>query len=191
MKEKIKELLGVGLPANVVASACGVDDSYVSQLLSQDEFAAEVQQLKLANLTEAAGRDGAWNTLEDDLLAKIKDLLPLMTKPMEVIRALQVANSATRRAAPREMAATAVHQHVHLHLPQVVQQKFVVNNHSQVVEVDGRTIATMPANKAVALMNERLAAKQKTAAIAADEQSAAGRLAGLKTVDLLPLAEQI
>ncbi len=195
MKEKIKELLGVGLPNNVVASATGVTESYVSQLLSEETFAAEVQELRLKNLTEASTRDGKWNRLEDSLLEKIEHLLPLMVKPMEVLQALKIVNSAQRRAAPRELAANAQHHHVHLHLPTVVQQKFVVNAQSQIVEADGRTIATMGANKVVEMLKKRVEEPASTPenqrALQDDRIEAFTRLQNLRNITLLPTAEQL
>lgn len=193
MKEKIRELLGIGLANNIVASAVGCDDSYISQLLSDPVFAEEVQKLRGENLTEAVGRDSKWNSLEDKLLQKVENLLPLMVRPMEVIRALQVVNNAHRRAVPAAALPASTHQHVHLHLPTVVHNKFVINQNSQVVEVDGRTIATMSAKDVVKKLEARTAAPEATKVNSdeheADVREANDRLSNIRRLTHLPVAE--
>lgn len=189
MKEKIKELLGLGLPNGVVASAVGVSDAYVSQLLSEDIFAKEVQELRLVNLSEHATRDKKWNSLEDSLLKKLEELMEFggFTRPIEVLRALQVVNGAKRRAAPQEFAATAQQNVVPLILPIVLAPKFILNSQGQVVEVEGRVIATMPAN----IVNETLKASKGKQLEQDDASRARGRLDNLQKLELLPVHELI
>lgn len=191
-REKARELLGAGLSNVVVASALGVSESLVSQWLSDDLFASEVQKLKLTNLTEATSRDRKWNTLEDRLLEKLEDLLPMLVNPMAVVNALKAVNSAVRRGAPKEQSATAQSTHVHLHMPALLAAKFVVNPVNQVVEVDGRSVATMPANAVVAEMNRRksqgLLEKQETIdPDVADMERAQSRLENLQKLEYLPV----
>lgn len=149
MKDKGKELLGAGLEPVVVASALGVTQSLVSQWLSDENFAADVQKLKLVNFTAATARDRKWNSLEDSLLEKLESLLPFLTNPHIVLQALRTVNGATRRSAPKEQEPIANQTHVHLHMPQLIAAKFVVNPQNQVIEVDGRSMATMPASTVV------------------------------------------
>lgn len=194
MKEKIKELLGLNLPNKTVASAVGVDESYISQLLSDEVFAGEVQELRVKTLAEHANRDKAYNALEDALLKKVDDLLPMMVRPMEVVRALQVVNNATRRAAPAELSATAQPSVVVLQLPNAIINKFVVNAQKQIVEVEGETISTMSAKGVLEkLERSHIQAKEPVnAAIHEDDKAdAVKRLRSLVALEHLPLASLV
>lgn len=192
--EKAKELLGAGLSNVVVASALGVSESLVSQWLSNDEFAQEVQKLKLANLTEATSRDRKWNTLEDTLLQKLEDLLPMLVNPMAVVQALKAVNGAVRRGSPKEMGVQAQSTHVHLHMPALLAAKFTVNPANQVVEVDGRSVATMPAHAVVAEMNKRKAENLLSSPVPeapspdeVDMERAQSRLRSLQKLEHFPI----
>ena len=180
MKEKVKELLGMNLKPVVVASAVGVSESYISQLLSDAEFSKEVQELKLRNLSETIERDKRWDGLEDGLLQRLEDILPMgFTRPMELLRALQVVNAAKRRSTPQEAATATSMTIVPLLIPAVVASKFVANAQGQVVEVEGRTIATMPAS----VVAEKLLEK--------DTSRAKERLDSLAKLDTLPVHEVV
>jgi arginine/lysine/ornithine decarboxylase len=193
-KDKARELLGAGLENSVVASALGVSASLVSQWLSEETFADEVQTLKLVNLTQATERDRKWNTLEDKLLDKLEFLLPTLTNPAVVLQALRTVNGATRRSNPRELEPVANQTHVHLHMPSLLAAKFVVNPANQVVEVDGRSIATMPANAVVKELERR---KQLQEIIphpsqdAIDKARAQERIDNLAKLSFLPVHELV
>lgn len=193
MKDKIKELLGIGLPANVVATTVGVSDAYVSKLLSEESFAAEVQELRVKNLAESASRDKKWNSLEDKLLEKFDTAVEFVSRPMELIKMLGVVNAAKRRAAPAELSANTQVQVVPLILPVILAPKFVMNSQAQVVEVEGRVIATMPAS----VVNSKLEESRRdkgavNAQLTADDNNrAAERLARLARLDALPVHELI
>jgi len=198
MKDKIQELLGLGLPNHVVASAVGVSESYISQLVSDEAFAQTVQELRLKNLTEAAGRDKKWNSLEDALLGKLDNLMDIsFTRPMEVIKALAVVNSAKRRAAPQELNATANAVVIPLILPLVLAPKLSLNEQGQVIEVEGRVIATMPANVVnrrldeLKKKNEKEIESTNQKLFEADKEAARFRLTTLKQMTALPVHELI
>ena len=195
MKDKILALLGLGLPNNVVASAVGVSDSYVSQLMGVEDFARQVQELRLKNLTEIAARDKKWDSLEDRFLQKLEDLLPMggFSRPMEILKALQVLNAAKRRASPQELPAAASYTVVPLILPIVMAPKLSVNSQGQVIEVEGRVLATMPA----AVVNKKLEAlrgggkdsDQKL--LEADAAKARNRIATLQRLNALAVYDVI
>jgi len=191
-RDKALELLGANLENVVVANALGVSESLVSQWLSDEAFAVEVQKRKLQNLTEATSRDRKWNCLEDQLLEKLEGLLPMIVNPMAVIQALKAVNGATRRGSQRELGAVAQSTHLHLHMPALLAAKFVVNPTNQVVEVDGRSVATMPANAVVEEMMRRksaglLDAPQVQNPDDADMERAQARLTNLQKLTHLPI----
>jgi hypothetical protein len=146
MREKILNLLGHGHPPQVVALAVGCEPSYVSQLMSEDQFALEVAKLRCGNLEELTTRDAKYDSLEDRLLEKLDDLLPFMMKPRDVLDALTRINAAKRRgvAPVLDLAATKT-TIIALQLPQVIHQHFSINGQGEVMEVGDRALVNMPA----------------------------------------------
>lgn len=196
MKDKIKELLGHNLPANVVASAVGVDASYVTQLMSEESFAREVADLRIASTIANASRDKEYDGIEDKLIEKLKGLLDsdlVFVKPRDILSAIQVINSAKRRAAPSELGSVMSQKNfVNLQLPANSEfvARFVVNKDNQVLEIAGKSVATMPAKgvvKQLEAMNKNLALNKPQQK--ADMEEAEQRLAGLVRLEELPVAD--
>lgn len=157
-KERIKELLGNGLKAEDVAAAIGCSASYISQLLSDEDFAGEVQSLKLRSLEAATARDKGYDTLEDILLERLKTLLPFMTKPNDLLRAISVINAAKRRGAPPVPEVT--HHHVvELQLPSALVARYSKNSMNEIIEVNGRSMATLPGHILAKQVENELASK--------------------------------
>lgn len=199
MKEKIKELLGLNIPANVVATAVGIDTSYISQLLGDEAFAAEVAQLRIANTAANAARDRKYDSIEDSLIARLEEMLEgplLFTKPNEILSAIRIINAAKRRAAPAELGgASNAGNFLSLHLPENSEfaARFVVNGKNQVVEIAGRSISTMGAKAVVAKMEElqrnRAAPGTQVLEHKRDLDDATERLSGLVKLEHLPVAD--
>jgi hypothetical protein len=140
VRERAAKLLGNGVEQEIVATALGVTPGYISQLLGESEFALEVSQLRLLNLENATERDGKYDTLEDKMLGRLEELEPYMTKPREVLGALQVLNRAVRRGVKPEQAPQVKQDVVVLQMPVVIQNKFVVNELNQVVAVGSKEV---------------------------------------------------
>lgn len=157
-KNKVKQLLGTGLTPEVVANAVGCEPSYVSQLLSDEVFASEVANLRSAALVANTRRDDIMGQIEEDLLLKLKETIPLIYKPRDVLHAVAVVNNMKRRGAS---APGQVHVHqtvVELQLPVAARAKFVKTIKGEVIEADGQTLVSMPAHT---LLN-KLAANKGT-----------------------------
>lgn len=106
----------------------------------------QVTGLRYANLQAATSRDRNYDAMEDTLIDKMRELIPLMYKPMEVLRAITVINAAKRRGADAP-DNTVIHQTiVQLTLPQVVASKFVTNVNNQVIEAGNQELITIAAN---------------------------------------------
>jgi len=143
---RILEMLGNGLAPNVVSSALGVSESYISQLLSEESFSQQVTGLRYANLQAATTRDRSYDAIEDALITKMQDLLPMMYKPMEVLRAITVINAAKRRGADAP-DNTVIHQTiVSLTLPSVATSRFITNSANQVIEAGNQELITIAAS---------------------------------------------
>lgn len=138
-------LLGSGVNPEMVASALGVSISRISQLLSDETFATRVAELRFESLQSHNVRDHKYDTMEDDLLDKLQDLLPLMMRPMEVIRSLQIINAAKRRGQSAPESITQQQTVVNLIMPTVITKNYAIqqNIHNQVVKAGDQDLLTI------------------------------------------------
>jgi hypothetical protein len=135
-EERALTLLGSGIAPETVAASLGVSVSRISQLLSDETFATRVAEMRFENLQSHNRRDASYDDLEDKLLEKMRDLLPLMVKPMEVMRALQTINSAKRRGQSTPESIIEKQSIVNLVMPVQIINKFTTNQQGQVVTID-------------------------------------------------------
>ncbi len=140
---KALKLLGEGVPAENVAIALGVTPSYISQLLADEEFSYQLVELRYNALQKHNKRDANYDDIEDRLLKQLESVLPLMMKPMEIIRSLQIINGAKRRGASSPESLTNKQTHVTLVLPTKIVQVFSADVNNQVVAVQGQELVTI------------------------------------------------
>jgi len=150
--ERIKELLGNGLTNEVVASAVGVTPSYISQLMSQEEFSADVVALRTKTLMAATARDRSWDGIEEKLLDKLEQVVSsgMIYKPQDLLRALVVANNAKRRGNTVQDSLVANKTVISINIPVTVMNHYKKNAQGEVIEVttpegNTQTLTTMPA----------------------------------------------
>ena len=145
-------LLGQGLGPETVASAIGVSVSRISQLLSETEFAASVADLRFKNLSKHNERDNEYDRLEDELISKMRDLMPFMVRPMEVARVLQIINAAKRRGSSTPESITNQQTVVQLNMPVSIYQKFTVNANNQVIQAGQQQLITVQSGNMAKLL---------------------------------------
>lgn len=143
LEDRAATLLGTGLPAATVAASLGCSESYISQLLSQESFKSRVATLRYESLAAHTQRDNSYDGLEDKLLDKLNDLLPLMQRPIEVLKALQVVNAAKRRGASTPEAMQEKQSVVSLVMPSAIIQKFTTNIQNQVIQAGNQELLTI------------------------------------------------
>jgi hypothetical protein len=142
-EERAMDLLGKGIPPNVVANTLGVDISRISQYLSDDKFALKVVEKKFAALAKHNEHDDNIDNTEAILLKKIKDSLPFITRPMEMVRAFQILNQAKRKGQSVPETLTNQQKIIQLNIPQILIDKFQTNIHNQVTQVGQQTLVTI------------------------------------------------
>lgn len=152
-------LLGQGLGPETVASAIGVSVSRISQLLSETDFAAAVADLRFKNLSKHNERDNEYDRLEDELITKMRDLMPFMVRPMEVARVLQIINAAKRRGSSTPESITNQQTVVQLNMPVSIYQKFTVNANNQVIQAGQQQLITVQSGNMAKLLT---ASKQQS-----------------------------
>lgn len=144
-EERALALLGSGIDATQVAHALNVSESRISQLLSQDSFAAEVALRRYNNLLSQTDRDSRYEDLEDILIDKLKQSIGCLFQPMQIARVLQMVNATKRRGAATigstgELQRSTV---VQLNLPTIIRNTFVTNIQNQVVVAGDKDLVTM------------------------------------------------
>jgi hypothetical protein len=142
-EERALKLLGSGIEAEATARALGVTPSLISQMLSREEFAAQVQELRYKNLVQHNIRDSKYDELEDALLDKLSDASSLLMKPTEITRVLQAVNGAKRRGISAPEAINAQQKTVQLTMPSQIIQRFTMNVNNMVVQAGEQNLVTM------------------------------------------------
>lgn len=178
MKEDILSLLGdYGLTQRQVADTLGCEESYVSQLMAQEEFRSEVMARRSAKATEYREHDCKVDGGEERALQRVLETIGVM-KPMEALKAFQVLNGAKRRSAVQS-GPQHVTQIVNVELPESAMVHFRIAPESrEVIEVEGRSLATLPAGNVRQMLASRTAA-QLTALETAKEVPGAHSLPAL------------
>jgi hypothetical protein len=147
-------LLGQGLGPEVVAAAVGVSVSRISQLLSAPEFSAQVAELRYENLAKHNTRDNAYDAMEDSLLEKLKDCLPYMMRPMEILKAIQIINAAKRRGSSAPEHITSQQTVVQLLMPTQILQNFTTNINNQVIKAGSQDLVTVQSASMNSLLSQ-------------------------------------
>jgi len=142
-EERALALLGKGFNPEIVASSVGISVSRISQLLSDANFASQVSELRFKNLSKHSDRDEKYDKIEDVLIKRMEDCLPLMFKPMEVLRALTQINAVKRKGVSDPSSITNQQEVVQLILPTAIINSFTMNIHNQVVKVGEKNLITI------------------------------------------------
>jgi hypothetical protein len=142
-RDRARELLGNGIAPEQVASALGITSARISQLLSEPEFMAEVAELRFNNLQQHNQLDAKYLDIENTLVERLADCLPMMYKPQEILRAIQVINGAKRRGTSAPEHITMTQTVINLNLPNVAIEKFRANGQNQIMSVGNQDLVTI------------------------------------------------
>lgn len=165
-EEMALALLGDGIPQETVASHLGVSESLISQLVSQEVFAEKLIALRYENLSKHNARDKSYDLIEDELIVKLKESLPLMFRPEQILKAVQVINAAKRRGSSAPAATTAQQTVVKIVIPVRVINKFTTNVMNQVIQAGEQKLVTVQSG---VLMKELQKQQDRRAAILIDQ----------------------
>lgn len=128
-----------------IAKVNGVTQSAVCQFI-------EAQQLEeyRAGKKQFEELDGLYNELELVAVKKLQSTLKLaVLDPLKLCAVIKTINTAKRRSLSEGVPTINVNNTrlVNINLPEHVRVKATLNANSEVVEIDGRTIATIEAGK--------------------------------------------
>lgn len=181
-KEQAIAMLAQGLSTSVVAQIVGVTESYISQLKNDEDVVAKLAATAppAPALTAAdLDFDSKLDTAESMALSRIEKGLPFANMG-QALMAFRILNQARRRkeAVNPSAAQQQLTLNVNLTLPARTLPEFVVNQQSEIVEVDGRTLVTTTPNALDGLLAARQNAKLGTT-VAPILEKAAERLDGI------------
>lgn len=142
--DKIASLLAAGAPQAAVAAAVGCDPSRISQLLSDTQFQELLATKGTARLQAAIDHDTSIESLEAKALRAVEQKLPFVRGPMEAAKIFQILNNSKKRAPANQTPDQHNVQIVQVILPAQARTSLRTNSQNQVIEVEGRTMATLP-----------------------------------------------
>jgi hypothetical protein len=154
-EDRAATLLGTGIAPATVAASLGISAARVSQLLSDEHFAARVAELRYQNLAKHNARDDVTDALEDRVLAQLDEALPLIHRPMELVKAYQVLNNAKRRGSAAPEAIIEKQSIVQLVVPIQILNKFQMNAQGQATTVGGQDLLTIQSGALDNLVKEK------------------------------------
>lgn len=146
-KPEILSMLADGLSPVQVATTLGVTESYISQLMGDEDFAAELESKR----TEVAAADIAYDNqidrVEGTFLDRIESKAPLANL-QQSLQAFAVLNKAKRRkdtaiSRGTPQAGTVVNLQLNINLiPQ-----YLMNGKNEIVEVEGKSMVSATPKK--------------------------------------------
>jgi hypothetical protein len=149
--DKIKALLGSGLPNETVATATGVTAAYISQLMSDKVFADEIIAMRVQRLSASTERDASIDAVEDDILKRLHSAVKsgMIYRPLDLARVFTIVNSAKRRGVSPQENMVVNNTVVNLTLPAATTREFTttITPAGEVVEAGGQNLVTMPAHE--------------------------------------------
>jgi hypothetical protein len=155
VRDQIIGLLGAGVSQTVAASAAGVSDGYVSQLLKEDGVLQEIALKRASVVSDAIEMDTTIQRAEKRALEKVVSMIPMARSLGEATKAFQVLNGARKHAEGSILPEAAGVQAVTILLPRAANIMIQMDSRQNIVEVAGKSIAPMP-SKLLPKLAERL-----------------------------------
>jgi hypothetical protein len=149
------EMLGKGMPPVVVATTLGVTESRISQLMADEGIAEEIRTLRYERASKTNERDEKIDKVEDKLLAKLDDSLPMLMRPMEIARTLSMVNAMKRRGIASTENGAERSAIVTITMPKQITQNFTTNINNQVIQAGQQELLTIQSGSMDALISAR------------------------------------
>lgn len=157
-EERALELLASGVEQVAVASALGVTEGRISQILSDPKHAQKLAEMKYSQLIKHNETDNKYDSLEKKVLTQLERTLSLVMDPMKLARILTVLNSAKRRGASAPDSLVRQRPTVRLNINSAVTARFSVNGANQVVQAsignEIQDLVTIQSGNVQRLLNE-------------------------------------
>ena len=138
-KDYAVSLLAQGIPTSQVAAACGVDDSYISQLRADPEIQQKIAEARAGHVVADSKFDNTLERAEALALEKIEKNLPFANMG-QALAAFRILNGARRRKDQFAQTEHNVSVTVALTLPQAAIPRYITNTKNEIIEVEGQTM---------------------------------------------------
>lgn len=139
-------LLAQNVAPSQVASSIGVSESYISQLMAEEDFAAELGKLKVQSTEADRNFDNDLDGAEAQLLSNIVKRAEFLNIQQSLV-AFRILNQAQRRQDRKRQVVEQTGTVVNITLPTVVVPHYVLNGQSEIVEVEGKTMISATATQ--------------------------------------------
>lgn len=155
VRDQIISLLGSGVSQTVAASAVGVSDGYVSQLLKEEGVLQEIALKRASLVKDAIEMDNSIERAEKRALEKVISMIPMARSLGEVAKTFQILNGARKKSEGNILPEAEAVQHVTIVLPAAANIMIEMNSQQQIVGVSGKSIAPLP-SKLLPKLAERM-----------------------------------
>jgi len=143
LDSRLLAVLGSGATPAEASRHLGITEGYISQLMAKEEFRDEVLSRRFSSMQAFKDRDAKYDSIEDALIAKLEQSIPLLYKPAELLNAVVRINAIKRRGSPEITPAVINQTVVNLQLPTLITDKFVRNSNNQVVSAGEQSLVTI------------------------------------------------
>ena len=149
---RVMKLLGNGVLQVEAARACGVGEAFVSQLMKESDFIAQVNEIVSKNFALQSEIDNNYVEVERKLSERLLKNSEMIFSTDQMLRVLKFANEAKKKTAPVQHNGNGSGNSdgsgnlkpVVLILPTVVVKEFVLNPQNEIVGINGQELSTLP-----------------------------------------------
>lgn len=146
-RPQILQMLALGMQPVQVAATLGVSDSLISQLLSDEDFSAELEGKRVEVAQADLEYDNKIDSVEATFLDRIEQKAPLANL-QQSLQAFAVLNKAKRRKDSAINRGTPqVGTVVNLQLNVSLIPQYLTNGKNEIVEVEGKSMVSATPKK--------------------------------------------
>ena len=146
-KDSVLAMLAQNIPASQVANTLGVTEGYVSQLLANEDFTAELETLKNNVTVKDLEYDEKLDRTEEAFLDRIEEK-SRFANLQQSMQAFRVLNGAKRRKDSRGHSPSGqIAEVINIVVPICVIPDYKVNRQNEIIEVEGKTMVSATPTK--------------------------------------------
>lgn len=146
-KDSVLAMLAQNIPAHQISATLGVEESYISQLASNEDFQLQLAELKIEVAQADINYDAKLDLVEESFLDRIEDKSKFANL-QQSIQAFKVLNTARRRRDSRIQAPnTSTAAVIQLTVAVAVIPQYQVNSKNEIIEVEGKTMVSATPSK--------------------------------------------
>lgn len=172
IKQRALEMLALNMPQSAVAGRLGITEGAVSQLMADPAFLEALESKRVQISEKDQAFDDKLEKAEEDALDRIAARVQFGNL-RDSLSAFKVLNSARRRKDSQQHTPTNQGTAVLINMPVTLIPQFVINQKSEVVEVDGKTMLSASPAQMNKIMEERTGV---VASLAQDNQKRAAAI---------------